>query len=133
VIERLERAQVVPDVRVLRSEVFAQTAVQPDQVLGERPVGRDVADDRLPRMTMRIDEPGKDDPARDIHHLGLTAVHTWSDRGDPIAIDQHVARPDRRGLGIAGQDDAASQERPLAGHAGRDAIQPSWAGTWLTR
>ena len=62
-VERLQRAEEVADVRVLRPEVPATAGVQTDEVVGQRPVGRDGAHDRLPRVAVGVHEPGQDHPA----------------------------------------------------------------------
>ena len=90
-VDALDGGQQVPGVHVLRSEVLAGLQVVPDEVLGERPVGAVAAHRGLPHVPVGVDH------ARHHHATGgvdldgaLGHAQRGADRGDPVAVDEHV-------------------------------------------
>ena len=72
-VERLEDAHERAGVVVLGPEDAAQDAPDAREVLGQRPVGADVADERLPRVPVGVHEAGQHDHARRVHDLRVGA------------------------------------------------------------
>src|SRR4029453_12816794 len=77
-------------------------------------VGGAAPDGRLPGVPVGVDEPGDDDPAAGVEHLGV-GVDLGGARGDLAPLDEDVARRQVAEVGIHGQDGATTQQEPV-GH-----------------
>lgn len=127
-VERLVQARQLPDVDVVGRHVVARHELaEPVEVLGQRRVGGDGLEARLPAVAVRVDEAGRDDLARAVDHLVRRVVGGRGDgrallvdAGDTVVLDQHgpVAH-DVEGLAglVEGDDGTARKEnrRSLGG------------------
>ncbi len=98
-VQRLERADEVADVDVLRGVAGGERRADPEEVVQQRPVRADPAQRGLPGVPMRVDEAGHDHPALRVDDLGIGPVEVPADRPDPVVLDEHRAAldlPDRR-------------------------------------
>src|SRR4029450_11044329 len=75
------------------------------EVGAEGGVGGAAADGRLPGVPVGVDEPGDDDPAVGVHHLGV-GVDLGRDLGDPVPLDEDVALRQVPEVGVRGRDGA---------------------------
>jgi hypothetical protein len=117
-IERLERADQVSGVGVGRPVQAAQRAVQAGEVVGQRPVGGDVAKQRLPGVAMGVDQPGQHEAVGGVDDLGVTDAEVCADGDDRAILDQHLAGVEIPELGVDRDDGTALDQRALS-HACR--------------
>ena len=90
-VDRLDGREQVARVHVLGPEDLAPGEVVVDEVLGEGPVGAVAAHRRLPHVPVRVDHARHHDAARGVDLRGAGGdLEARSDRGDPLADDQHV-------------------------------------------
>ena len=54
-------------------------------------IGHHAAHHAEPHMMVGIDEARHDDAAGGVDHLSAVGLEVHADRGDPVAVDQHVA------------------------------------------
>ena len=90
-VDRLERAEVVPGVDVLRPVRGRELVEHEVEVAAEADVGRDPADHGLPRVPVRVDEAGDDDAAGRVDDLGVAGLERVADGRDPVVLDEDVA------------------------------------------
>ncbi len=109
-VERLQRAEEVPGVDVLGSELRAPVQVVPDEVLRERPVRTVAAGRGLPHVPVRVDHPGHDDAAAGVDLVGAVGNdETDADGGDPAVDHEHVVAVEHGAGGIHGEDGPAAE------------------------
>ena len=121
-VEGLVEPGQLADVDVVGRQVVARHELaEAVEVLGERRVGRDGLEARLPAVAVRVDEAGRDDLARAVDDLGGVVVVAGGGHGgarlvdarDAVLFDQHGSVADHvEGLAglIEGDDGAARQE-----------------------
>jgi hypothetical protein len=114
-VDRLERAEVVARVDVLRPVGGGELVEHDVEVAAEADVRRDAADHGLPGVPMRVDEPGHDDAARDVDDLGLGRVDAVSDGRDALAFDEDVGSEEVPRPRIHREDVTAAEQNAL-GH-----------------
>ena len=61
-------------------------------------------------MSVRVDEAGDDDVTGRVDDPGVVSREIGADRGDRVALDEHVRARHLAELGILGQHDAAANE-----------------------
>ena len=89
-VQRLHRVDEVAGVGVFGREESAQPEMQSGHVLPERPVGRDAAQERLPGVPVRVDEPGHDHRAGAVDDLRVDVAEVGADRLDRVAGHEDV-------------------------------------------
>jgi hypothetical protein len=131
-VERLEAAEVVARVGVLGAEVLAEAHVQARHVLVERPVGGDVAHDRLPGVAVGVDESGHHDGSGGVDDLGAGRLEAAADLGDAAVADEDVGVGEGGVGGDAGEDGASGdQDVSRVGHVRAPClgwVRGSWGG-----
>ncbi len=90
-IERIERAEEVADVVVLRRVEPAHDDADAGEILRQRPVRPGVAQERLPGVAVGVDEAGDGDLVGAVDDLGVVGVDRGRDLRDLGAVDQDVA------------------------------------------
>ena len=151
-VERLERADQVAGVGVLGAVELAHRAVQAREVVRERPVGADVAEERLPGVAVRVDQARHDDAVGRVDDLGVAGVEVRARRPrsrrsrsgrrrvsksptagstemtvPPLISVRWAIAPPLRGDGRVGvqASDGGAQRGARAGRVFRDSAQPS--------
>ncbi|MCQ0009012.1 hypothetical protein [Actinomadura madurae] len=100
-----------PGVDVVRAVAGRQLAEDAGQVGGERAVGEDRAERRLPGVAVRVDEARHDDAAGGVDRLGAGGGGQFSaDRGDAAVLDEHVGGAEDGGGGCGVDDEAVRDE-----------------------
>ena len=126
-VDRLDRAQQVARVDVLRPERLAPLQVVPDEVLGERPVGAVAAHRRLPHVPVGVDHARHEDAAGRVD-LGRALGHlqAGADRGDPLAGDQHVGAVHDVMRVVHGQHGRVAEHQSAGPASGRAGGRRGW-------
>lgn len=110
-VQAFERAGERPGVDVVRAVAGRQLAEDAGQVGGERAVGEDRAERRLPGVAVRVDEARHDDAAGGVDRLGAGGGGQFSaDRGDAAVLDEHVGGAEDGGGGCGVDDEAVRDE-----------------------
>src|SRR5215216_2619508 len=127
-VDALQRPGQVAGVDVLGPVQGGEGVEDLHEVGAEGGVGGAATDGRLPGMAVGVDEPGDDDPAAGVHHLGV-GVDLGGDLGDRVPLDEDVALRQVAEVGIHGQDGAATQQEPV-GHWDSSSSKSDlmWAG-----
>jgi hypothetical protein len=97
-----------------RVDVIGQV-VLPDVVGRDprvRPALAEVAEQRLPRVTVAVDEPGHDDRVRGVDRLRVPRAQTRADLGHPAVLDQDVGPGVVGRLRAQGEDAAPAEQGP---------------------
>ena len=125
-VERLEPAEKIARVGVFGAVELAHRAVQAGEVVGERPVGADIAEERLPGVPVGVDHSGQHDAIGRVDDLGVAGVERRSDGAmPPFSIRTSPVSNRRRR--IDGDDGAALDQRAL-GHRSSSSRQRSGVG-----
>jgi hypothetical protein len=114
-VDRLERAEEVAGVHVLRAVGRRQGVEDQREVPVERNVRRYAADHGLPGVPMRVDKARNDDRARGVDDFGVGRVDGRSNRRDILALDEHIAARDVPYVWIH-RDDVATAEQGSCKH-----------------
>jgi hypothetical protein len=114
-VERLDRAEQVPYIGVLGTEVAGEAGVQAGHVLAEGPVAGDRPQLRLPGVAVGVDEARHHDRAARVdHRRPFRGLEVGADRGDPLAFDEDVGALEVADLAVEREDGAALDQG--AGH-----------------
>lgn len=108
-VDLVYRADQRGNADILGLEAFREAGVHAREVLKQRPVRRDAAQARLPRVHVRIDQAGNDDAALEIERLFGRRVDHRSDLHDAMAIDEDIAH-ERADEWLHRNDCCASEE-----------------------
>ena len=90
-VELVQRAHQRGDVQVFRRKHGGQTGVHFLKVFQQRPVGRQPAQGRLPRVHVGVDQAGDDDESGGVHHLRVIGTDGGCNLGKRVARDENVA------------------------------------------
>ena len=113
-VERFERPCVVADVHVLGAVVEPDLPEHVGEVRVEGAAREHAAHRGLPRVAMRVDEPGQDELPGRVHHLGVSELERWADLDDLAVLDQDVGVRQLADVGIHRHDEPASNDQTLA-------------------
>ena len=111
-VDALERPGQVAGVDVLGAVQRREAVEHLHEVVVERGVGGAVADRRLPRVPVRVDEAGDHDVTRDVDHLGVGG-EVLPHLNDRVALDQDVAARDVPELRVHREHVPPSQQDPI--------------------
>jgi hypothetical protein len=114
-VERLERSDEVPGVGVLGPVVAGEAGVNAREVVRERPIRRDVAPRRLPRVAMAVHEAGHHDVIGRLDDVAVPRLDRGRDGGDAPVLDQDVTDWQIADLPIQRQDRAAPDQHTMCG------------------
>ena len=107
-IERVERADVIGDVHVLGGIDLARDAANAAEILAERPIGGDAAQQALPGVAVGVDKAGDHDHVGAVDDIGVDIADIALYLGDLLAVDQDVAVGQHADFGIDGHDGGIS-------------------------
>ncbi len=115
-VKRLRHAQQITHVRIMRTKQLAETEMDAGQVLAQCPVGTDIADRRLPRVAVRVDESWQDYHVRRVDDFGFHHIQARGDRGDLPVFDQDVTLVEPTVFGIHGEHGSTGNQGALNTH-----------------
>ena len=87
---RAECAHQITGIHVFGPVMRTELALHDLEIVAERGIRDDVAQNAFPHVPVGVDEPGHDDRAAGVDHLGVGRGEVRPHRGDLAAGDQHV-------------------------------------------
>ena len=114
-VDRAEGAEEVARIGILRRVDGAERLLHHVDVVAERSVGQNVAQDALPHVAVGIDEARHHDGVRGVDHLGIGGADVRPHRRDLAAFHQHVGLLEVADRLVAREHAAALDEDRTAG------------------
>ena len=113
-VELVQRAGQGGDMDVVGREHRRESGMHVAEILEQRPVGRDRAQRRLPGVHVGVDQARQHEMPGAIDDLGALRRELRRDRGNPVALDQHVAGRQHAERRVLRDDDAGAEKEPHA-------------------